>query len=262
MEPGTTAPAIIEVPEIMRGDFVSCFEHYLYRLAQVPRATHQAQLVKEPIADFCGCTTNTVARWMRGFTPVGDVFLRLQCLLDAVGYRVVELERMKPEPRGMIELIGYKVLSVAELVQATKYANTDALFAAIRTPHPDDQTRLRMFEALIPRKEALEATKKKAVEHLIRTAMYKALVRPLTTKPEPHERAKAHGLPSRPGLLSIVEGLHALLGEVSDEEILDEMAHSKVDRELIFKLSSRLAGIRAKAKKAVKNVTPIQDSRS
>lgn len=180
---------------------------------------------------------------------MGEIYFRLMCLLDAVGYRVIELERMKPEPRGLLELIGYKVVFANELAQIAKYGSADALYAAIRSPHPDDQTRTKMFDTIVPRKEALEASKKKAVEHLTKTAMYRVLIKTSRARPDPHEQIDAFGLPSRPGLLSIVEGLHALLAEVTDKAILDEMANSKLDRELILELSARLATISSMAAK-------------
>lgn len=238
-----------EVPEIMRSDFGSCFDHFTYRLSSVRKGTSQAALVKTPVAEFCGCTINTVGRWVRGQTPMGEIYFRAMCLLDAVGYRVIELERMKPEPRGLLELIGYRVVSANDLAQAVKYSGTEALYAAIRSPHPDDQTRTKMFDAIVPRKEVLEASRKKAVEHLTKTAMYKVLIKTSRARPDPHEQTDAFGLPSRPGLLSIVEGLHALLAEVSDKAILDEMANSKLDRELILELSARLATISSMAAK-------------
>ncbi len=126
-----TAPS----QEVFRGHWDQCFDHFVDRfIRSAPRNAKGSQKAKEPIAAFCGVKSHTITRWIyeQGVKPVGDVALKLMCFLDIQGYRIIELERKKPLFRGLLELIGYGILSAQKVAMELGYTEASRVYGMLR----------------------------------------------------------------------------------------------------------------------------------
>lgn len=125
-----------ERPELFRGQLAECLEHLTGILAsKIPRGHPGAAKVRRPISDFCGVAPETVTRWMRnnGKLPYGEELVKLMCFLDMIGYRVIELQRMRPKTiRDFLELVGYGLLSMEEAARLVGYLRASKLSQVFR----------------------------------------------------------------------------------------------------------------------------------
>ena len=121
--------------EIFRGHVEECLKHLGLKLYQgIPRGSRGASEAKRPIADFCGVTVDTTTRWLNDpkHLPVGEVYIRLMCFLSVNGYRVLELERMKPKVRNFARLIGFGLVTSQEAAEMLNYSQISTLFQVLR----------------------------------------------------------------------------------------------------------------------------------
>ncbi len=215
--------------EILRGHLDECLKHYQSTLdAKAPPRTSNAMKVREPIARFCGVQPEAIARWFKGFSPVGITYLKTMCFLDLMGYRVIELERRRPVFRAIIEMIAYQAVPIEEIMRLTGYLNYRNLHRVVlEKTGCSKEMENRMWDLMKGRRTDLEAKKLEAQVQFL----------PFAPVPEPEKKevptpapVKAHG--SNGTLGKIVNGLIALLDNVSDEELRTS--------DMVRKLSARL----------------------
>src|SRR3989344_351324 len=120
-------------PEIFRGSWEECLRHFTQALEVAnPPNSRGAMDARRPFAEFCGVIANTFTSWMTGRNkPVGPSLTKLMCLLDAMGYTVVELKKIPQGKRGFFELLGYGVLSVGDAVKLLGYKESSTMYQVL-----------------------------------------------------------------------------------------------------------------------------------
>jgi len=218
--------------ELFRGHLEECFQHFSERVVSIaPKGSHGSVEAKKPIAYFCGVTTGTVCRWLYGTGPLptGEPRIKLMCYLDAMGYRVIELERMPKGRRNFVELIGFNLFSSSQAAELLGYSEASKLYRVLqgRQDASDDKNQ-RMWELWKERKEELERKKSEARASLQR-------VEPAMTK-------QSKSKPQQPSAaISIMEGLLGLLEKEPSEFSASELGNlPQSSASVILKLSGRL----------------------
>jgi len=146
--------------EVYRGHFEGCLQHLASRLEEVaPTGSKKVRIFRKPIIDFCGANNREVHRWLSGQRkPLGDVRIRLECYLDLVGYKIIELERMEKSRRFVHALIGYGIVATEKVQELLGYSVRDAVFKVIDGRAGYDADKKEKFWALyMSNREALEA---------------------------------------------------------------------------------------------------------
>lgn len=121
----------VERVEIMRGHLDECLGHFSKDLsAKVPKGSRRATTAKKPMADFCGIGVQTVTRWLNdgSSVPLGEQRLKLMFFFDLVGYRVLEIENMKPTYRNFAGLIAFGLLTSDDAAKELGYSSQSSLF--------------------------------------------------------------------------------------------------------------------------------------
>ena len=85
------------------------------------------------VAEYCNVTRNTAKSWFQdgGCPPGRESQIRLMCFLTALGYNVLEFERMGEARRNLTYLIGFSILTVEEAVKMLGCSNSCELFHII-----------------------------------------------------------------------------------------------------------------------------------
>lgn len=121
----------MEDKEIMRGRFEECWAHYIDNLP--PKGSKGVAEAKKPLAEFCNVLVDTVTSWTSGRAqPIGLTKFQIMCFLQAMGYTITELGRKSALITGLIEILGYGVMTVEEVNGRLGYANESQLFSALR----------------------------------------------------------------------------------------------------------------------------------
>jgi hypothetical protein len=157
--------------EVYREHFEECVSHLAKQLNSKipPRSKGRLEALK-PIAEFCAVGPNAVSIWLSGNSiriPVGLAEIRLKCLLDLNGYRIIEFERLSKVLRYVTELIGYGVVSAEEAAAYIGYHRTRDLYPALRGDEgrsASKEKEVKMFDLLKEKKQALEQKKKQALK--------------------------------------------------------------------------------------------------
>lgn len=231
-----------EKPEVFRGHFEECLRHLGTKLvSSAPKGSRRTTQVRRPIADFCGVSTISVGRWfdgIRSVLPIGEPLIKLMCYLDMVGYRVIELERMHSTKRNFLELLGFGLLSSKQAVELLGYSSTSTLYQVLygHAGIGEDKNQ-KMWNAWKERKEALEQKKEEARK------LYDLGV-PSEVGPRAEEIRPAVVLPSRkPAVVSIMEGLLAVLEDGSFEQSEGNLAGLQHFADTVLRLSARMSDL-------------------
>lgn len=156
-------------PEVYRGHFEECMADLSRRLdRRHPKGSHHANEDRKKIAEFCGVGTQTVLRWLNGDNiPQSSVLIKLMCYLDMLGYRVIEVERMKESRRRFFVLIGFGVITLEQASQGLGYFKSSNLTAVLQGKFDCDETKKeRMYNTWFANKEALSESRRAAAERL------------------------------------------------------------------------------------------------
>jgi hypothetical protein len=217
-------------PEVFRGHLDECLKHLDSQLAGI--ALCHRESARKPIADFCGVTTDTVRRWQQGTQPSGETLIKLMSYLDAVGYRIIELERMSKPRRNFAELIGFGLISSNDAALSLGYVRPSNLHPILLshkgTSRDKDQ---KMWDIWKTRREELNLRKEKATRqnHL---DMIKVIY------PKKVEDEPAMTTFRQPAVVSIMEGL---LGLLEEKTILDQLTDLKASADIVDRLSASLS---------------------
>jgi len=188
------------------------------------------------MADFCGVQIDSVTRWMYGTRslPDGEHFIKLMCYLDAVGYKVIELERMPKARRNFLELIGFSILSIEQAAELLGYASVSTLFQVLRGNQGASEDKdQKMWNAWKEKREELERSKEKARELYCLGDETE-----ISQKAESVKPSRQQALPVRhSAIISIMEGLLALLEDKPLEKL------SKDDLAVVLRLSAHLSAL-------------------
>lgn len=224
--------------EVFRGHFEECLNHFGVSLAsRAPKGTREAAQAKRPMADFCGVAIGSAERWVRGGSlPVGGQHFKLMCFLDMTGYRVIELERMPKVLRNIAELISFGILSYQEATELLQYSVSSQLFAVLRGDQGiSEEKEQKAWDVWKERREAFEKKKEQARE------LYRLDVSPrIRTKTE-SSRPVVMSAHRKTAVVSIMEGLLALLEDGSFEKSEDSLAELHQSTEMVLNLSARLS---------------------
>lgn len=228
--------------EVFRGHLEECLQHLGTSLASsAPKGSRGAALVRKPVADFCGVEIDSVTRWFHGTAfPIGESLIKLMCYLDMVGYRVIELERMPQARRNFMELVGYGLLSIDQVVEFLGYSSTSHIFQVLQGRQDVNKDKNdKMWEMWKARKEELQRKKEKSqVQYRLDISLK---VCRKAESPETSARVSA----SRPtAVVSIMEGLLNLLEENSFEKLSDgDLADFLKSADTVLRLSARLSAL-------------------
>ena len=166
--------------------------------------------------------------------PDGEHFIKLMCYLDAVGYKVIELERMPKARRNFLELIGFSILSIEQAAELLGYASVSTLFQVLRGNQGASEDKdQKMWNAWKEKREELERSKEKARELYCLGDETE-----ISQKAESVKPSRQQALPVRhSAIISIMEGLLALL----EDKPLAKL--SKDDLAVVLRLSARLSAL-------------------
>jgi hypothetical protein len=162
------------------------------------------------------------------------------CYLDMIGYRVIELERMKPVRRNVAELIAFRVLTSEEAARHLDYSKTSRLWEVFRGDQGvSDAKEQTMWDLWKTRREALE--QKKAVfrvKYAIRFPLTFEIVRRKRSKERRERTTAGRGLRAT---MLVAEGLLALLSDDLLQGLsAEEIAELQPSASTIHRLSTKL----------------------
>lgn len=249
-----------EQPEIMRGHLGECFKHFRTALQKkYPSKGKESGRGKEAYAKFCGINVPSLNNWLRhdGTMPVGAILVKVTCLMDLLGYRIIEWDRLKSGRRRFAELIGYGLIDSVQATRITGFDKSSRLYPILsgqeNTTDAKDQL---MWDAWLERKDALEERKNRARK------IFGLL---LPTQPAPaNDQSAAYELvpPENPvekevsetrrgarqlAMLSLIHGMSLLFEEgfynLSEKELSDL---SNADRYIIAEFTAHLNNLSAK----------------
>jgi hypothetical protein len=125
-------PNNLERHEIFRDHFEECIAHLARRLNEkMPQRTRGLFEARKPIAEFCGVNDSAVVRWLSETSPghpIGNLELKLKCLLDINGYRIIEFERLPTALRNFAELIGFGIVTAESASKIVGYTQVSSLY--------------------------------------------------------------------------------------------------------------------------------------
>ncbi len=212
-----------EMEEVFRGHLDECLQHLGASIqAAHPKGSRALGRARAPVAEFCGVGISTVIRWLDGSgTPVGEQRLKVSCYLDLVGYRVIELERLPTVRRNYLELVGFGILSSEQAAEVVRFAKTSNLSQVLQGHAGTSKAKeSRMWEAWKSRKGELEQKKAEVRARLaLQPNPITATVVRRGREHRPVVEASKVSV-QRPAVVSLMEGLLALLEEDSFEERL------------------------------------------
>jgi len=241
-----------EPVEVFRGHFGECVKHLAERMAVFgKKGEHGIQVARKPIAEFCNVRPSTVTRWFyeKSGPPLGETYIKMLCYLSMIGYTVIELEHMPQGRRGMLELIGFGLLSAKEASTIIGYINHQdlyrVLFGACGTSPDKDQ---KMWEIWKLRKEELQERRvemaKQYIIHFPRQEQpVKLAIAEETIPPESEAAPSAASKPPPPRkpVIVLMEGLHSLLqANPLDKLSQEELGEFAEKSEVVYSLSIQL----------------------
>jgi len=116
--------------EVFRGGLEECIEHLSRCISSNAEKHLDVVVARQPIAEFCKVTPNTVKSWLEGGSIVGQSRIRLMCFLDTLNYRVLELEKLG-NVRPLTEILGYGLMPFEDVLAALKYTSMQHLLGAL-----------------------------------------------------------------------------------------------------------------------------------
>ena len=242
-------------PEVLREHFEECLKHLALRLdARRPPGSKGVSMLRKPIAEFCGVGEWTVKTWVSDSAPkvpVGLPEIRLKCLLDLNGYRIIEVERLPRTIRNFMEIIGFGLMSVEEAVELLGYSQNSILYRLFSQKGEgagvSKEKESKMFDLWKVKRDDLARAKKHAEKHYRLSFL--------------HQRAPLSvpilfPIPAAPGTLTIRQTAILTLSKVLlmllEEGSLDELSENDLAilKEKhgvnILELSGRLSALSSK----------------
>ncbi len=237
-----------ELLEVFRGHFKECLTHLGEQFKRATfRHKHDIAAAKEPIATFCDVNRVTVANWLGNSEgqPVGETLIKLMCLLDLQGYRIIELESMPKPHRHLVELIGFGLLSAVEVAELLGYSKLNSLYNMLKGEQEAGGDKEEKIWALFKdrqQKEALEEKKRVSREKFRLSFIDIQPDQPIAKEPasnhKMHDCCQKVSVGLMENLLVLFdEGLLSNLSE-KELEVLHQTAGSK-----ILKLSAHLSAL-------------------
>jgi len=153
---------------VFRGTFDACFAHWKNQFeSRYPKASKGLTEAKQPLANFTGVEITTVNRWLNGANaPWGASYVKLVCFLQVQGYIVNEPRGMSATELGLMELIGYSVLTVEQLKEYIGYPETAQLYPVLRGESKlIGERSIRGWELLKKHRQALNQKKEACAAH-------------------------------------------------------------------------------------------------
>lgn len=152
---------IAEREEVFRGHFEECLDHLWHCFnAHFPKALRGTEKARQPIADFCGVEAKTVGEWMKGRSSiVGEGRIKLMCYLDLLGYRVIELEKLRTM-KELAEVIGYGVLTSKQVGELLGYVKIQDVYNVLLLKRGTSKEKQERARGICAEKRA-ELTQKK-----------------------------------------------------------------------------------------------------
>lgn len=239
--------------EIFRGHVEECLRHLGLKLYQgISKGSRGAAEAKRPMADFCRVTVDTTTRWLNDprHLPVGEVYIRLVCFLSINGYKVLELERMKPKVRNFARLIGFGLVTSQEAAEMLNYSQVSTLFQVLRGDHGATEGRgEKMWDMWQVRKDKLDKVVEDATEKY-RLSFLNPPIQPDVLSSTSSEVRVTTGCP-RDGVINIMQGLLSLLdaGTLQNPTDADWVA-LRGSSGTILRLSSHLSTLSAQLVKS------------
>ncbi len=203
--------------EIFREHFEECLRHFgkTFSANYPPGSRNRCKLLK-PLIDFCGVGRQTAQKWIDDMgIPRGELMMKLSCYLDLNGYRIIELERMPRVIRGVLELIGFSILSANDMAVALGYEVQSLYDIFLREAGTSQEKEAMMFELWKGKKTELETKNHEAFEsiHLARvsraTSESEVIGQQVLSLMKSGEDISAR----RNATLAIIRGLRLLLDE-------------------------------------------------
>lgn len=227
-----------ERKEVLRGHLEECVQHLGTNIAAITEERREAEKLKRPGADFCGITVDTMTVWFAGGPlPVGETLIKLMCYLDLMGYRVIEFERMLKGRRNFAELVGYGLMSGKQASELLGYTSVSTFYQVMQGNQNANKDRdNRMWDAWKERKEELQNRKEKALRACSLDSLSKDHSATAEVSKTPGRQAHAS---RQSAMISIMEGLSALLEGVSDDDVAD----IKPSADTVLRLSARLSDL-------------------
>jgi len=226
---------------VFRGHLDECLR-YLGRIfnAQIAKRSKNVSKARQPMADFCGVSSETVKIWLDGNSalPIGEPHIKLMFYLDMLGYKVIELERMKKPRRNFAALIGFGLLSIEQAIQLVGYAKTSPLFKVLRGEENTSKGKeSKMWNIWKEKKDSLERAMNEArVKYALPIKLIEERI-PVTIQgagPEIEIGAASRNS----ALVDIISGLSALLGREQTEEFIKSLDLASVRK--IIRLAAQL----------------------
>ncbi len=238
--------------EVFRGHFEECVQHLRQALlSQLPENLAGAEEQRKPIAEFCDVTTRGVAQLLTNdMKTFAWRVIRFMCYLDMIGYRVIELEGMKPAVRCFTELIGYGIFTPQAACEAIGYVAVSTLYDVMKGRHSVSDAKLQiMWNIWKERKDELEARKRELSKFSIQISMDfvpgdRSLASSSVAK---RSLGKRKPLKHSMAVIHLMKGLSVLLDDPSMSACLKEVEqHPDVVLSLsaqMSALSSRILGL-------------------
>ena len=229
--------------EVLRGHLEECLRHFGSRVASIaPKGSREISGLRKLVADFCEVEPKTVARWLQGdgSLPLGEPLIKLMCYLDMMGYRVIELERAPKGKRNFMELIGYGFLSGEEAIELLEYSDKSALYKMLRGQlGVSEDKEQKMWDLWKEKKEGLQIKKDRSRE------FHRLKIQPKNfTREEVLETLGRQATSRKKAIISIMEGLLALLDEISLEKLPeDDLVSLQQATNTVSLLSARLSAL-------------------
>ena len=108
------------------------------------------------VAEYCHVTRSTAKSWFQdgGCPPGRESQMRLMCFLTALGYKVLEFEKMGEVRRNLTYLIGLSILTVEEAVKILGCSNSYELFHIILDRRSVSQSQLNIIRDVFATRKA------------------------------------------------------------------------------------------------------------
>jgi hypothetical protein len=246
-------PKDIKRHEIFREHLEECIAHLARRLHEkMPPRTKGLVEARKPIAEFCGVNDSTVTCWMSESSPthpVGDVEIRLKCLLDINGYRIIEFERLSTTLRNFVELIGFGVITAEAARNILGYTQVSFMYEVLHSKSGISKDKEAiMFAAWKERKDELERKKKDSAQRYNIAFLDPTPVATLSSLIVPPSLKNGTVATKRSAVLNVLKGLLGLL----EEDLFKGLSESELDtlRERhgsdILQLAARLNALGSK----------------
>jgi hypothetical protein len=246
-------PNNLERREIFREHFEECIAHLARRLNEkMPQRTKGLFEARKPIAEFCGVTDTTVARWLSETLPqrpIGDYEFKMKCLLDINGYRIIEFERLPTTLRNIAELIGFGIVAADKASEFLGYTRTSTLYVILRGEGGlSKEKESAMFKVWKERRDELERRKKEAAQRYHIAFLDPTPDNALSSLILAPSLKNGTAATKRTAVLNVLKGLLGLL----DEDLFKGLSESEFDilREQhgsdILQLAARLNALGSK----------------